>query len=50
MESWPDGSKYEGDYVGGMKEGKGCFTWADGSRYDGEFSENNIHGQGWKND
>ncbi len=37
-EVWPDGSKYEGDFKKGKKEGKGKFIWADGSRYEGEFS------------
>jgi len=39
MESWPDGAKYEGDYIDGKKEGKGKLTFADGSYYEGEFKQ-----------
>ena len=28
---WPDGSKYEGEYFEGDKQGAGIFLWADGS-------------------
>ncbi len=45
-ETWPDGAKYEGDYVEGKKQGRGTFKWADGSCYSGEFYDNNIHGYG----
>jgi len=31
MEKWPDGAVYEGDYLDGMKDGKGLFRWADNS-------------------
>ena len=44
---------YEGDYVDGMKKGKGKFIWADKSTYEGEFNNNNIHGFGtyhWSDD
>ena len=27
VEKWPDGSKYEGSYKNGMKDGKGKFVW-----------------------
>ena len=46
MESWPDGAKYEGDYIDGKKEGKGKLTFADGSYYEGEFKQNEICGFG----
>ncbi len=46
VETWPDGSRYEGQYVEGRKEGHGKFTWADGSHYIGHFSDGNIHGNG----
>ena len=44
---------YEGDYLDGMKNGKGKFIWADKSTYEGEFNNNNIHGFGtyhWSDD
>lgn len=44
IETWPDGSKYEGDFVKGQKTGKGFFTWEDGSFYLGELKNNQFHG------
>ena len=46
MERWPDGSKFEGNYSQGVKQGIGKFTWADGNCYEGEFVDNNIEGHG----
>lgn len=46
MEEWPDGARYEGDYIEGKKHGHGKFNWADGSTYVGDFNKNNIHGKG----
>lgn len=42
METWPDGSKYVGEYKIGKKNGKGMFNWADGSTYEGQFYDNNV--------
>ena len=46
MESWPDGAKYEGNYLDGKKEGQGKLTFADGSFYQGELRQNEICGMG----
>ena len=46
VETWPDGARYEGNYLEGKKHGKGQFKWADGSTYFGDFQDNNIHGFG----
>lgn len=46
MERWPDGSKFEGNYKQGVKQGHGKFTWADGNCYEGNFEVNNIQGKG----
>ena len=46
MESWSDGSKYEGGYKEGMKHGRGLYQWNDGSMYDGNWQENKISGEG----
>jgi len=35
VETWPDGSRYEGDYVDGKKEGNGKFYWSDGNVFEG---------------
>ena len=37
--TWPDGKKYEGEYINDKKEGHGIFFWPDGRKYEG----------GWKN-
>ena len=46
-EVWPDHSKYEGQFVGGKKQGKGKFYWADGAIFVGDFVDNNIEGTGF---
>ena len=47
MESWPEGSSYEGPYIAGNKHGeRGLFMWADNSMYEGQFRDNNIEGLG----
>jgi L1 cell adhesion molecule like protein len=35
--TWPDGRKYEGEYVEDKKEGKGVFYWPDGRQYKGNW-------------
>ncbi len=42
--TWPDGSKYDGDYVDGNQHGKGVYTWPDGRKYDGDWIDGKIHG------
>jgi len=32
---WPDGRKYEGEYLDDKKEGYGAFKWPDGKVYQG---------------
>jgi len=44
--SWPDGSRYEGEYRGSLQHGKGTYTWADGNKYEGEYRDNIQHGKG----
>ncbi|MDD1633835.1 MAG: molecular chaperone Tir, partial [Methylococcaceae bacterium] len=34
--TWPDGSRYEGEFYDGRLQGEGTFTWPDGSSYNGE--------------
>jgi hypothetical protein len=33
--TWPDGRRYEGEYIDDKKEGNGVFFWPDGRKYDG---------------
>ena len=42
METWADGSKYEGHYKEGKKHGQGTYIWSDGSKYIGNWDENRI--------
>ena len=46
VETWVNGSRYEGNYLNGCKNGKGVYTWSDGSKYDGEWVDNKICGIG----
>jgi hypothetical protein len=32
-----NGDKYDGEWVGGKKEGKGMYEWIDGDYYDGDW-------------
>jgi hypothetical protein len=41
-----DGSRYEGSYKNGRKEGMGVYFWSDGSKYLGNWSDNKIQGFG----
>ena len=44
--SWPDQSRYEGDFKEGRIEGKGTKQFANGNRYVGEWKNDNMHGSG----
>ena len=46
IETWEDGSQFEGNYIDGRKEGKGKFLWMDGSFYEGDFNDNKLEGNG----
>jgi hypothetical protein len=35
--TWPDGRKYEGEYINDKKHGFGIFTFKDGRIYEGEW-------------
>lgn len=38
-----DGSIYEGDFVDGLKHGRGVYWWATGHRFEGEWVHNQRH-------
>ena len=42
--SWPDGARYEGEFLEGHHSGKGKYTFADGSVYSGEWKQGQYHG------
>lgn len=44
--AYPDGSKYEGQFVNGKFEGEGTFYFANNDKYIGHFKENYPDGKG----
>ena len=41
-----DGSKYEGEWVHGLRQGFGVQTWKNGNAYRGEFRDGFANGRG----
>ena len=41
-----DGSRYIGQVVNGIREGKGIYYWNDGDRYEGDFRNGKKEGKG----
>nr|XP_029138007.1 ankyrin repeat and MYND domain-containing protein 1 [Labrus bergylta] len=46
VQEWLDGSRYEGEFVNGLKHGKGRYTWVNGEFYEGFFYKDYKHGDG----
>jgi hypothetical protein len=44
--TWPDGRKYESQYVDDKKSGFGVFTWNDNRKYRGQWLKGKQHGIG----
>lgn len=44
--TWPDGRKYEGQYLKDKKHGEGKYTWEDGKFYKGSWLDGKQHGEG----
>jgi len=44
--TWPDGDKYVGQYVNGVRNGQGTYTWANGQKYVGQYRDGKENGQG----
>jgi antitoxin component YwqK of YwqJK toxin-antitoxin module len=44
--NYSDGSKYEGEFVNHLKEGKGVLVWKNGDKYSGDFKNDLPHGKG----
>lgn len=40
------GSIYEGEWLGGFRDGQGKMTWSDGAYYEGNWKDNHAHGKG----
>jgi len=41
-----DGSKYEGEFVNGKREGKGVYYFSNKDKYDGEWKAGKMNGHG----
>ena len=39
VETWDDGTEYEGQFKDGKKHGKGSITYPDGSTYSGQLKD-----------
>lgn len=46
IQEWPDGCKYEGEFINNLKHGDGVFTWTNGESYKGSFFKDYRHGKG----
>ncbi len=44
--TWPDGTKYIGEWKGMKVHGWGTYIWPNGNKYIGEFKDGKKHGQG----
>lgn len=44
--TYPDGSKYVGEFKNGKRNGQGALTWPDGRKYVGEFKDDKYIGHG----
>ncbi len=44
--TWPNGQRYEGEWLRNEMHGKGVYTWPNGERYDGEWKCGKNHGKG----
>ncbi|XP_068175566.1 ankyrin repeat and MYND domain-containing protein 1 [Antennarius striatus] len=45
-QEWNDGSRYEGEFMNGLKHGRGKYTWRNGEFYEGSFYKDYKHGDG----
>lgn len=43
---YPNTDQYSGEYIDGIREGKGKYIFANGDRYEGDFKNNKKHGIG----
>ena len=40
------GATYQGQWLGGFRDGYGIQIWPDGARYEGQWKDNRAHGHG----
>ena len=46
VQVWPDGARYEGQWLDNKASGRGQFWHADGDVYRGEWADDKANGQG----
>lgn len=44
--TWPDQSRYEGEFKNGKMEGRGTKVWASGNKFVGNWKNDVQHGTG----
>jgi hypothetical protein len=44
--SFKTGATYNGEWIGGFRDGYGVQKWPDGAQYEGQWKENRAHGKG----
>ena len=44
--TYKNGAIYSGQWLGGLRHGKGTMTWRDGARYEGKWQYNMAAGEG----
>ena len=44
--TWPNGTKYEGEYLNNLKHGQGVYSGDNGKSYSGEWLNGKQHGKG----
>lgn len=44
--SFKTGATYDGEWIGGFRDGHGIQQWPDGARYEGYWKDNRAHGKG----
>ena len=52
VSTWPDGHKYEGQWLNDLMNGEGVFHFADGRLYQGHYKDGRKEGYGvqtWPN-
>ena len=40
------GATYDGEWIGGFRDGYGVQKWPDGAQYEGQWKDNRAHGKG----
>jgi hypothetical protein len=46
VRTWPNGARFEGNFLDGMAHGKGKFNFPNGDCYDGDFRNDLANGYG----